>query len=51
MSSNDNDEERVMYSKSDKVEIMTNDEEDEVIEELFKSVLSRYQNVNVNERQ
>ena len=50
MSSNDNDEERVMYSKSDKVEIMTNDEEDEVIEELFKSVLSRYQNVNVNER-
>ena len=51
MSSNDNDEERVMYSKSDKVEIMTNDEEDEVIEELFKSLLSRYQNVNVNERQ
>ena len=50
MSSNDNDEERVMYSKSDKVEIMTNDEEDEVIEELFKSLLSRYQNVNVNER-
>ena len=29
---------------------MTNDEEDEVIEELFKSLLSRYQNVNVNER-
>ena len=50
MSSNDNDEERVMYSKSDKVEIMTNDEEDEVIEELFKSLLCRYQNVNVNER-
>ena len=50
MSSNDNDEERVMYSKSDKVEIMTNDEEDEVIEELFKSLLSRFQNVNVNER-
>ena len=50
MSSNDNDEERVMYSKSDKVEIMTNDEEDEVIEEPFKSLLSRYQNVNVNER-
>ena len=50
MPSNDNDEERVMYSKSDKVEIMTNDEEDEVIEELFKSLLSRYQNVNVNER-
>ena len=50
MSSNDNDEERVMYSKSDKVEIMTNDEEDEAIEELFKSLLCRYQNVNVNER-
>ena len=30
----DNDEERVMHSKSDKLEIMINDEADKVIEEL-----------------
>ena len=34
MSSMDNDEERVMHSKSDKLEIMINDEADKVIEEL-----------------
>ena len=33
-----------MHSKSDKIEIMTNDEADEVTEELFKSLLNRYQN-------
>ena len=33
----DNDEERVMHSKSDNVEIMVNDEADEVIKELFDS--------------
>ena len=39
-----NDEERAMHSKSDNIEIMINGEADEVIEELFKSFLNRYQN-------
>ena len=34
MSSMDNDEERVMHSKSDNLEIMINDEADKVIDEL-----------------
>ena len=33
--SKDTDEERVMHSKSDKIEIMINDEADEFIKELF----------------
>ena len=33
-----------MHSKSDNIEIMINDEADEVIEELFKSLPNRYQN-------
>ena len=33
-----------MYSKNDIIEIMINDVADEVIEELFKSPLSRYKN-------
>ena len=32
-----------MYSKSDTIEIMINDKLDEVTEELFQSILSRYQ--------
>ena len=43
LSSKDNDEECVRFSKSHNVEIMINDETDEVIEELFESVHSRYQ--------
>ena len=43
-SKDDNDEERVMHSKSDNTEVMINDEADEAIEELFKSLLHRYQN-------
>ena len=38
------DEDRVMHSKSDNIEIMINDEADEVIEELFDSLKNRYQN-------
>ena len=34
----DNDEERVMHSKSDNIEIMNTDEADEVIEELFNAL-------------
>ena len=40
----DNDEERVIQSKSDKIEIMSNDEADEVIKELFDSLKNRDQN-------
>ena len=32
------------HSKSDNIEIMINDEAEEVIEELFKSLKNRYQN-------
>ena len=32
-----------MYSPSDNIEIMTGSETDEIIEELFKSLLQRYQ--------
>ena len=32
-----------MYSRSDNIELMINDKEDEIIEALFKSLLSRYQ--------
>ena len=43
ISSIDNDEERLMHSKSDNIEIMINDEVDEVVEELFDSTENRYQ--------
>ena len=38
ISSIDNDEECVMHSKSDNIEIMINDEADKVIKELFDSL-------------
>ena len=44
ISSIDNDEEHVMHSNSENIEIMINDEVDWVIEELFKSIKNRYQN-------
>ena len=43
MSSKDTDEESVMHSKSDNIEIMISDKVDEVTEELFRSRLSRYE--------
>ena len=43
-SRDDNDEERVMHSKSDNIEIMISKEAHEVIEELFDSLKNRYQN-------
>ena len=43
ISSKDNDEERVMHSKSDNKEMMINDKKDEVIEEIFQPLLSKYQ--------
>ena len=40
----DNDEERIMHSKSDNIETMINDEADEIIKDLFDSLKNRYQN-------
>ena len=40
----DNDEEHVMHSRSDNIEIMISDEADEVIKELIDSLKNRYQN-------
>ena len=42
ISSINNDEEHVMYSKSDNIDIMINDEAGGVIKELFDSLKSRY---------
>ena len=44
ISSKDNDEEHVMHSKSDNIEIMINDEADEIIKELFDSLENIYEN-------
>ena len=38
------DEERVMHSKCDNIEIMINNETDEVIKEFLDSLKNRYQN-------
>ena len=43
MSCKGNDEESVMHSKSDNIQIMINEKADEVVEERFQSLLSRYQ--------
>ena len=43
MSSKDIDEECVMHSKSDNIEIMINDKADEVREQFFQLFFSRYQ--------
>ena len=46
----DNDEEHVMLSKSDNIEIMISDESDEIIKNLFDSLKNRYQNNLINKR-
>ena len=43
MSSNDNDEKCVMHSVSDNMEFIIYDNADEIIEELFESLLNIYQ--------
>ena len=43
MSCTGTDEERVMYSKSDNIEVMIFNKAYEVIQELFEALLSRYQ--------
>ena len=42
ISSIDNDEKRVMHSKSDNIEIIINDEADEVTKELFDSLKNKH---------
>ena len=37
------DEMRIMHTRSDNIEIMIGDDNDDVIEELFKSFLKRYE--------
>ena len=44
ISCKDSDETQIMDSKSDNIEIVMGIETDEVIEELFESLLQRYQN-------
>ena len=39
----DTDEERVMHSKIGNIEIMSSDDPEETVEELFESLLSKYQ--------
>ena len=43
ISSKDDDEDRVMHSKGDNIEIMIDNEADEVIKQLFDSLKNRYQ--------
>ena len=43
ISSKDSDEECVMHSKSDNIELMINNKAEEVIEELFETFLNRHQ--------
>ena len=43
-SEDDNDEERVMHSKSDNIEIIISGEADEIIKTFFDSLKNRYQN-------
>ena len=42
-SSKDSKEMRTMHKKSDSIEIMVGNETDEIIEELFDSILQKYQ--------
>ena len=43
ISSKNSDETRNMHTKSNNIEIMVGSETDKIIEELFKSLLKRYQ--------
>ena len=49
-SEDDNDEEHVMLSKSDNIEIMISDESDEIMKNLFDSLKNRYQINLINKR-
>ena len=45
ISSKDFDETRTIHTKSDNIEIIMGSETDEIIKELFESLLQRYQKV------
>ena len=47
ISSKEHDDRQLMHCKSHDIEIMTRNETDEIIKELFQSLLARY----INERQ
>ena len=42
LSSKNNDDKQLMHSKSDNIEIITGNKTDQVINKLFKSLLTRY---------
>ena len=44
-SKSDSDETRIMYTKSNNIEIMIGNDTNEIIENLFRSLLQRYQEV------
>ena len=47
----DSDETRIMYTRSDNVEIMFGDDNDNITEQLFESLLQKYEeNLKNNER-
>ena len=50
-SSKDIDEERVMYTKSDNKEFMNYDNANNIADELFNTLISRYQDKGVNGRE
>ena len=43
ISSKDADEIRIMHTKSNNIEIMMGNETDEIVEDLFESLLRKYQ--------
>ena len=49
MSSKDSDETRTMHTKSNNIEIMTGNETDKIIRELFVSLLQRYEKYQKNQ--
>ena len=40
------DETRIMYTRSDNIEIMFDDDNDDIIEQLFESLLKKYEEIN-----
>ena len=50
-SSKDIDEERVMYTKSDNKEFMNYDNANNIADELFNTLISKYQDKGVNGRE
>ena len=45
----DSDETRTMHTKSDNIEVLIGNETDEIIEELFKSLLQKFQKITNNQ--